>query len=35
VAAILTLTVQDGVVAHIDALADPARLAPLADALGL
>lgn len=31
---IVTLTIQDGRVAHIDALADPAKLAPLAAVLG-
>jgi RNA polymerase sigma-70 factor (ECF subfamily) len=35
VVTIATLTVRDGRVAHIDALADPTRLAPLGDALGL
>ena len=35
VVTIATLTVRDGVVAHIDALADPTRLAPLGEALGL
>jgi hypothetical protein len=32
---IATLTVRAGRVAHIDALADPTRLAPLGEALGL
>ena len=35
VEAIVTLTIRDGVVAHLDSLADPVRLAPLAAALGL
>jgi RNA polymerase sigma-70 factor (ECF subfamily) len=35
VVTIATLTVRDGLVVHIDALADPARLAPLGAALGL
>ena len=35
VAAIITITVHDGRVAHIDSLADPARLEPLGAALGL
>lgn len=34
VVALVTLGVRDGVVEHIDALVDPAKLAPLADALG-
>jgi RNA polymerase sigma-70 factor, ECF subfamily len=35
VAAIITLTIHDGVVAHIDSLADPVRLEPLRSTLGL
>jgi hypothetical protein len=35
VMAIVTVTVRDGRVAHLDAVADPAKLEPLAAALGL
>jgi hypothetical protein len=35
VVTIATLTVRGSVVTHIDALADPTRLAPLGEALGL
>jgi RNA polymerase sigma-70 factor, ECF subfamily len=35
VAAIVTLTIHNGQVGHIDSLADPARLEPLGSALGL
>jgi len=35
VVALVTLTVRDGRVAHLDAIADPAKLAPLGATLGL
>src|SRR5207253_2441156 len=35
VVTITTLTIRDGLVAHIDALADPVKLAPLSPVLGV